>query len=386
VKAGHSRVPKPDDLMPKEHKYVDRFLKMMVDQGGSDLHIKSGSTPKVRINGNIGELCREILAPQAVDKIIHELLGDSKAMQFRMDNEIDLMYDVIRLGRFRINVYKHMFGVAIAIRHINLDLPDIESLGLPKSVHEMINRNRGLILVTGSTGSGKSTTLAAMIEEMNNTRPLNIITIEDPIEYEFREKTSIIQQREIGSDTPSWAEALKRILRQDPDVIMLGEIRDRETMQIALTAANTGHLVMSTLHTVDSGQTINRIISMVPSEMGNEIRILLAETLVGIISQRLLPRADKPGRIPAVEILIANETVKKMIINPTEAQYFRQVISEGKRQYGMQTFDQSLMQLHKDGMITMKEALKYASSPTDFRIQARGIGGSSGMDWEDSKT
>jgi twitching motility protein PilT len=366
-----------------EQKDIDRFLKRMVELHGSDLHIKSGSTPKVRIDGQITDLSREILSPQAVDKVLWEVVTDRERSILEEAREVDFIYQVRALGRFRVNVYQQMNGLAIAIRHIRMDIPSLEELNLPKSLHTMISSPRGLILVTGATGAGKSTTLAAMIESLNQNSPLNIITIEDPIEFMFKEKRSTIQQREIGRDTPSWNEALRRIMRQDPDVIMLGEIREWETMQTAMTAANTGHLVFSTLHTMDATQTVSRVLGFAPPEMTREVRHLLAATLVGIVSLRLLPKADGKGRVPAVEVLISTESIRKMIINPEETHLIKQAMAEGFGQYGMQTFDQSLMNLFRNRQISLEDALKYASSQTDFRVRMRGIDGASSLAWDD---
>lgn len=356
-----------------ERKEIDRFLKRMVELRGSDLHIKSGSTPKVRIDGQIVDLSRELLTPQSVDAILNDIMSDRERELLTKNMEVDFIYQLRNVGRFRVNVYQQMMGLAIAIRHIQIDVPTFEDLNLPPVLYQMIEKPRGLILVTGATGAGKSTTMAAMIETINRTRAVNIITIEDPVEFVFKEKKATIQQREVGRDTPSWSEALRRILRQDPDVIMLGEIRDGETMMTALTAANTGHLVLSTLHTMDAAQTVNRVISMVSSESSQQVRYLLAATLVGIISQRLLPRIDRPGRIPAVEVLISTETIRNMIIDPAQTLDIRSAIAEGFGQYGMQTFDQSLMMLVRAGKITFEEALRHATSPTDFRIRMRGL-------------
>ncbi|MFN3821154.1 MAG: type IV pilus twitching motility protein PilT, partial [bacterium] len=329
--------------------------------------------PKVRIDGQIVDLSRELLTPQSVDAILHDIMSDRERELLTKNMEVDFIYQLRNVGRFRVNVYQQMMGLAIAIRHIQIDIPTFEELNLPPVLYQMIEKPRGLILVTGATGAGKSTTLAAMVETINRTRAVNIITIEDPVEFVFKEKKATIQQREVGRDTPSWSEALRRILRQDPDVIMLGEIRDGETMQTALTAANTGHLVLSTLHTMDAAQTVNRVISMVPSENSQQVRYLLAATLVGIISQRLLPRVDGPGRIPAIEVLISTETIRDMIVDPAQTLEIRSAIAEGFGQYGMQTFDQSLMMLVRAGKITIEEALRHATSPTDFRIRMRGL-------------
>jgi len=367
--------------MAEEPREIDRFLRRMVDLRGSDLHLKSGSTPKVRIDGQIADLSREVLSPQALDNILREVMPEREREILAKNSEVDFIYQLRTAGRFRFNVYQQMNGLAIAIRHIRADIPTFESLNLPPVLYQMLSRPRGLILVTGATGSGKSTTLAAMIDTLNRTSPFNIITIEDPIEFMFREKKSIVQQREIGRDAPNWREALRHILRQDPDIIMLGEIRDWDTMSSALIAANTGHLVLSTLHTMDAAQTISRIISFAPPEMSGEVRHLIASTLVGVISQRLMPKKDGEGRIPAVEILTTTETIRKLIIDPDGVLKMRQTMMEGYGQYGMQTFDQSLMQLYRSGYITMEDALKHATSQTDFKVRIRGLDGQAGTAW-----
>ncbi len=355
----------------------------MVERRGSDLHIKSGSTPKIRVDGQITDLSREVLSPLSVDKVLNEVMSDRERDILDRAHEVDFTYQIRTLGRFRVNVYQQINGLAIAIRHIRMDIPTFEELNLPPVLYQMIANPRGLILVTGATGSGKSTTLASMVETLNRTSPLNIITIEDPIEFMFKEKRATIQQREIGRDAASWGEALRHIMRQDPDVIMLGEIRDSETMQTALTAANTGHLVLATLHTMDASQTVNRVIGLAASDMSREVRYLLASTLVGVISQRLLPLTDKSGRIPATEILVCTETIRKMIIDPDETIKIRQAMAEGFGQYGMQTFDQSLMQLSREKKISLDDALKNATSATDFRVRMRGIDGQGGNAWMD---
>jgi len=367
----------------EEPRDIDRFLKRMVERRGSDLHIKSGSTPKIRVDGQITDLSREVLSPMAVDRVLKEVMSDYEREVLGKVQEVDFTYQIRSLGRFRFNVYQQINGVAIAVRHIRMDIPTFEELNLPPSIYQMIENPRGLILVTGATGSGKSTTMAAMIETLNRTSPLNIITVEDPIEFVFKEKRSTIQQREIGRDTPSWGEALRHIMRQDPDVIMLGEIRDWETMQIALTAANTGHLVLATLHTMDASQTVNRVIGFASTDSASEVRYLLAATLVGVVSQRLLPLADGSGRIPAIEILVCTETIRKMIIEPSETIKIRQAMAEGFGQYGMQTFDQSLMQLCTEEKITLADALRFATSQTDFRVKMRGIDAQGGNAWMD---
>ena len=371
--------------MPKLSRELHRLLELLVERGGSDLHIKSGANPRARIDGKIVALSREIISPQAVFEIAGEMMSEDDRARFEKDREVDFIFQAPKVGRFRVNVYRQAMGLAMAIRYVATDIPTFDELNLPPILHTLIARPRGLLLVTGATGSGKSTTLAAMLETLNRTAQLNIITIEDPIEFTFREKKCSIQQREVGRDTPSWTEALRRILRQDPDVIVLGEIREAETMITGLTAANTGHLVLATMHTMDATQTVNRVLSFAPPEMMTDMRYMLASTLVGIISLRLLNRADKPGRVPAVEVLVATETIRKLIIDQAQTMNIRGAISDGFGQYGMQTFDQALMQLYRSGVINLAEALKHATSPTDFRIKARGIdAASSGYSWSET--
>jgi twitching motility protein PilT len=354
---------------------IDRFLKKMVELNGSDLHIKSGSTPRVRINGQLADLSREVLSPQAVDAILEDVMTPQVREDFGRQQEVDFIYQLRNSGRFRINVYQQMNGVAMAVRHIRMDIPAFEELYLPTVLSDLINRPRGLILVVGATGSGKSTTLAAMVETLNRTAALNIITIESPIEYAFKEKKATIQQREVGRDTPSWSVALRNVIRMDPDVIMLGEIRDSETMLTALSAANTGHLVLASLYTMDAGQAIHRVLSFAPPEMTKDIRHQLASTLVCIVAQRLIARKDGDGRIPAVELLVNNENISNIITDSEQSGKIRHAIAEGSKQFGMQTFDQSLMYLVRANLVSLEEAQKQASNPSDFRIRMRGIEG-----------
>jgi twitching motility protein PilT len=364
-----------------ESREIDRFLRQMVELHGSDLHMKSGSTPKVRINGQITDLSREVLSPQGIDNILKDVMSDREQQILYQQCEVDFIYQVRNLGRFRINVYQQMHGLSISIRYIQIVVPSFEELNLPPALYELLSMQRGLILITGATGSGKSTTLAAIVETLNRTTALNIVTVEDPIEFMYREKKSTIQQREIGRDTLSWKDALHSIARQDPDVIVLGEIRDWETMSVVLTAANSGHLVLAIMNTMDAAQTINRILAISPHEMIHEVRHLLATTLVGIVSQRLLLRANGQGRVPAVEVLAATETIRKLIINPDDSLNLRRAMMESQGQNGMQTFDQSLMQLYRAGLIRLEDALKYATSQTEFRVRMRGLDGQPGTGW-----
>ncbi|MBM3318192.1 MAG: PilT/PilU family type 4a pilus ATPase, partial [Candidatus Eisenbacteria bacterium] len=286
------------------------------------------------------------------------------------------------VARFRANFYLQRGTIAGALRSIPLGVPRLEELNLPVAVADLVGKPRGLILVTGTVGSGKSTTLAAMIHHINRTTGRNIITVEDPIEFLHWNIQSIISQREVGQDTVSYLAALRCILRQDPDVILIGEIRDRETMSVALMAADTGHLVLSTLHTTDAAQTINRIISFYPPHQHEEVRYLLAGSLQAVVSMRLIPRADAPGRVPAVELMVNTETIRECLRDRDQTPRIRDVIAEGVNQYGMQTFDQSLMDLYRRGLIGLDEALKHATTPTEFELRLKGIEATSDQTWE----
>jgi twitching motility protein PilT len=282
-----------------------------------------------------------------------------------------------------LNFYKQRGTYGVAIRAVNVEIPSFEELNLPPVVKTLANNRRGLIILTGTTGSGKSTTLAAMLEHINQTRAENILTIEDPIEFIYRNNKSIIFQREVGGDSESFASALRHAFRQDPDVILVGEIRDLETMSIALSAADTGHLVMTTLHTLNAVETVNRIISFFPPHQHQQIRILLGGTLKAIICQRLLPRCDGPGRVPAVEVLVNTASVKEYIIDPMKTLLIIELIDSGSIQYGMQSFDQSIMQLYKAGMISYEEAMVQSTNPDDFDLRVKGIVGASDRGWQE---
>jgi len=286
---------------------------------------------------------------------------------------MDLAYSYPGLGRFRVNVFKQRGSVSLVFRVVPTKVKTIQELELPAILHDLAVEPRGLILVTGSTGSGKSTTLAAMVEHINRNRTANIITIEDPIEYLYLDRQSLISQREVGYDTESFSVALRAALRQDPDVIMVGEMRDYETIHTALIAAETGHLVLSTLHTVDAPETINRIISVFPPFQQKQVRLQLAAVLKGVISQRLIPRADGKGRAAACEIMVSTQTVREAIVDPDKTRRLRDVIAAGGSQYGMQTFDQSLFDLMTRGIISLESAMAWASNPDDFSLKVRGV-------------
>jgi len=343
--------------------------------------LKVGSRPTLRIDGTLYPTEGEPTTQRELEGVIEQILTPEQRTHFEEHREIDFAFGIAGLARFRSNFYYQRGTIAMAIRHVPLGVPAIEELNLPPIVEQLALRPRGLVLVTGTVGSGKSTTLAAMIDSINRSLARNVITIEDPVEFLHRDDKSLISQREVSLDTASFAEALRHILRQDPDVILLGEIRDKETMSIALMAADTGHLVLSTLHTVDAGQTVNRIISFYPPHQHDEVRFLLANTLQAVISQRLIPRANGKGRVPAVEVMINTPTIQEYLLDPEKTIQIKQAIHEGVNQYGMQTFDQSLMRLYRESLVTLEEAIHASTSPTEFELRIRGIQSSSDAKW-----
>ena len=353
---------------------INELLKTAHSLNASDLHIKVGSPPIVRIYGELTPITSEKRVTQEdAMNIASSVMTPGQTEIFKKKNDIDLAYSLPGLGRFRCNIYIQRGTIGIVFRVIPMRIPTIDELHLPEVIKKISMEQRGLILVTGTTGSGKSTTLAAMIDLINTNRTEHVMTIEDPIEYLHRDKKSIVNQREVGSDTESFSKALRQALRQDPDVILVGEMRDFETIQTALVAAETGHLVLSTLHTIDATETINRIISVFPPYQHKQVRIQLASVLRGIISMRLVPRADGKGRVPAVEVLVATATVKDCILDPDKTRTITDVIEQGIIHYGMQSFDQSLFGLLKSGLITYEEALKRATNPDDFALKVKGI-------------
>jgi twitching motility protein PilT len=365
---------------------VNELLTEAHTQGASDLHLKVGSYPILRINGELNPLVTEKrLSQEDTLKIAFAVMSPGQREIFKKKNDIDLAYSVPGLGRFRCNVFIQRGTVGLVFRVIPMRIPTIEELLLPDITKKISMESRGLILVTGTTGSGKSTTLAAIIDNINVNRTDHIMTIEDPIEYLHRDKRSIVNQREIGSDTESFSKALRAAMRQDPDVILVGEMRDFETIQTALTAAETGHLVLSTLHTIDATETVNRIISVFPPYQHKQVRIQLASVLKGIISMRLVPRKDGKGRVPAVEVLIATATIKDCILDPDKTKSITDVIAQGTIHYGMQTFDQSIFNLYKSGLITYEEALRRASNPDDFALKVKGIQSTSDLAYDDQR-
>lgn len=365
---------------------INELLKEAHGQGASDLHLKVGSHPIVRINGELRPLATDKrLSQEDTLKIAFTVMSPGQREVFKKRNDLDLAYSVPGLGRFRSNIFIQRGTIGLVFRVIPMRIPTIEELLLPDILKKLAMEPRGLILVTGTTGSGKSTTLAAMIDQINNNKTDHIMTIEDPIEYLHRDKRSIVNQREIGSDTESFSKALRAALRQDPDVILVGEMRDFETIQTALTAAETGHLVLSTLHTSDATETVNRVISVFPPYQHKQIRIQLSSVLRGIISMRLVPRADGKGRVPAVEVLVATATIKDCILDPDKTKIIPDMIAQGAIHYGMQTFDQSLFHLFKSGLISYEEALKRATNPDDFALKVKGIHSTSDLTFEDKE-
>ncbi len=362
---------------------LKQMLTELVNRHASDLHLRVGLRPILRIDGTLHPLDSHPLTSEDVEQVLGQILSEDQKNRFLKRNEMDLALSVSKMGRFRINFYRQRGTIGIAIRSVNTRIPTFEELNLPPVINTLCDQRRGLIIVTGTTGSGKSTTLAAMIERINEIRYENVLTIEDPIEYIFRDKKSIISQREVGGDTESFATALRHAFRQDPDVILIGEIRDLDTMSVALTAADTGHLVMTTLHTLNAVETISRIISFFPPHQHQQIRLLLAGTLKAIICQRLLPRNDGPGRVPATEVLVSTASIKEYIIDPLKTSMILELIESGAIQYGMQSFDQSITVLYKQGLISYEEALAHTSNPDDFELRIKGITSASDRGWHE---
>jgi len=354
------------------------ILKRAVELGASDIHLKVGSLPILRIKKK-GLVRMEDVYPiddKIMASFVEEIIGKNvkKMAEFEELGETDTSYSIRGVARFRVNIYRQRGSIGMALRTIPYTVPSFESLSLPEVMRKVVLESaRGLVLVTGPTGSGKSTSIASLINEINHRKETTIVTIEDPIEYLFKDEKSFIVQREVGLDTSSFARGLRAALREDPDIIFVGEIRDSETAMIALQAAETGHLVLSTLHTLDAKETINRVIGMFNLEVREQIRVQLAETLVAVFSQRLVPRADITGVVPAVEVLINTAAVKECIIDPTKIDEIPMLLEKGRTVYGTQTFDQHLEELYGKGVIDYNSAIAYSTKPADMEIKLKGV-------------
>jgi twitching motility protein PilT len=354
---------------------LEAALRRVIEIDGSDLHLKVPARPLIRTMGALEPIPdTDELTPEDTEGAVRELLNDpSKLEEFASEHEVDFSYSLPGCSRFRVNAFRQRGVVSMVARAVPHEIKSIEQLGLPEVIGQIADEERGIILVTGTTGSGKSSTLASMIDQINRFHPRHIVTIEDPIEFLHRDKRSIINQREVGADTASFKRALRRVLRQDPDVILVGEMRDEETVSTALSAAETGHLVLSTLHTVDAPETVNRIIDFFPPHMNQQVRAMLAGTLKAVVSQRLVKTADGRGRVACCEVLRMTGRVRDMIMNPEETGKLVDVIAEGAY-YGMQTFDQALLAHVQGGRITMEEAMRSATSPHDFKLMVASDG------------
>ncbi len=363
--------------------HINDLLKIATDRGASDLHLKVGSHPVLRIAGDLSALVDlKRLMQEDTIAMAFSIMNNRQKQKFKDHLEIDIAYSVPGLGRFRCNIFQQRGTVGLVLRVIPVKILNVRELNLPVVLEKISMEQRGLVLCTGTTGSGKSTTLASMIDYVNAHRKAHIITIEDPIEFLHRDKKALINQREVEVDTRSFSAALRSALREDPDVILVGEMRDYETIETAITAAETGHLVFSTLHTLDATETINRIISVFPPHQQKQIRLQLAQVLKAVISLRLLPRSDGQGRIPAVEVLVSTALIRDYIINKEKTRLLPDAIAQGISQYGMQTFDQSLYALLKRGLITFEEAMLRATNPEEFKLRLQGISSTSGSTQE----
>ncbi|HRK07000.1 MAG TPA: type IV pilus twitching motility protein PilT [Pseudobdellovibrionaceae bacterium] len=351
------------------------ILELAMKKEASDVHLKAGLVPVIRKHGKLRPLMPGLkqLTADEVEAMANEVLDDKQREDFARSREVDIGYGVSGLGRFRINIFRQRGSVRMVIRTISFNVPTIESLNLPSVMKEIAQLERGLVIVTGITGSGKSSTLAALVNEINHSKNSHILTIEDPIEFLIRDKKSIISQREIGQDTGNFASALRAALRQDPDVILIGEMRDRETMEIALEAAETGHLVLSTLHTLDAQESINRIVTVFEAHRHDQVRRQIASVLRAVISQRLCRRKDKTGFLPAVELLLVNQRVRESIEDAGRNASLRQIMEESRESVGMQSFDQSLYDLLVNDLITFEEALSQCTNPDDFKLRFSGV-------------
>jgi twitching motility protein PilT len=350
---------------------INELLRYTVERGASDLHLKVGNVPFIRVDGELQPTQFDAPTAAQTNGFAESLMSEHKKKEFLLSNEADLGYTLHGVGRFRINVFRQRGVVGMAIRRVRSEIPTIEELRLPQAVRSLSDSPRGLVLVTGPTGTGKTTTIAAMIGHINATRRAHIVTVEDPIEVVHEDNMSIIDQREVGIDTDSYGAALRHIVRQDPDVIFVGEIRDAESALSAIQAAETGHLVISTLHTIDCLETINRVLDLFPPQMAKEVRSSFAGALRGIVSQRLVQRADGKGRVPTCEILINTGRVFDRLVDPDQTESIADVMSGGEF-YGMQTFDQHLVELVTEGLVSLEDARHAATHPHDFELALRG--------------
>jgi twitching motility protein PilT len=354
--------------------HVNDLLRIAVERGASDLHLKVGSYPMLRVGGQlVAALQDKRLTHEDTVAMAAAVMSAPLRERFREAQEVDMAYSVPGLGRFRCNVFQQRGTIGLVLRVIPMQIRTIEELALPSVLYKIASEERGLVLVTGTTGSGKSTTLAAMIDHINRNRCVHVMTVEDPIEFLHRDHLAVINQREVLTDTRGFAYALRSALRQDPDVILVGEMRDFETIETALLASETGHLVFSTLHTLDATETINRIIAVFPPHQQKQVRLQLASVLKAIISQRLVPRADGNGRCPAVEVLIATPFIRDCVVDKEKTHLIQGAIAAGTSQYGMQTFDQSLLGLLRRGQVTYEEAIRWATNVDEFKLRVQGI-------------
>jgi twitching motility protein PilT len=357
-------------------------LEEMVRRKASDLHLRAGRPPVIRLHGTLVETKLPVIRPDDATRCADQILSPQQREELASKKELDFAIGIQGLGRFRVNLFQQRGTLGFAFRAVPFEIPSMDDLLLPEVLKSVALSPRGLVLVTGVTGSGKSTTLAAMIRYLNENRAVNVVTIEDPIEFLHRDSRAIISQREVGTDTLSFDSALRHVLRQDPDAVMLGEIRDTESMETVLKAANTGHSVFSTLHTSDATQSIARVISFFPPHQRDEIRGLLADALQAVISMRLIPRQDGNGRVPAMEVLINSAAVADRIRAGDQLHTLPELMAEGRTQYGMQTFDQSLMEIYKRGWIGYESAVEYATRPSEFALRASGIEAASDISFE----
>ncbi len=353
---------------------VDEFLQYLVQVGGSDLHLKVGGHAFVRVDGDLKPVSHlPSLAPEDTERMARAMMDDRLEAVFDRDRQADFAYSVRGVGRFRVNAFRQRGSVGAVCRRVLPGSRDFARLGLPPSVRKLAEEHRGLVLVTGPTGSGKTTTTAAMLTHINANRRCHIVTLEDPIEVLHRDDHAIVDQREIGVDTDDFVTGMKAVARQDPDVIFIGEMRDFDTVSAALQAAETGHLVISTLHTTDARETVNRVVDMFPREQQEQARLSLGNSLKGIVCQRLVPRATGSGRLAVVEVLVMTTRIRDFVTDPAKLEQLEDAVAEGGY-YGMQTFDQHLLQLHTDGEVTLRDALAAATNPQDLRVALRGVG------------